>query len=77
MQRYTNTLYLNSFPNDPNLQKFQPFQKVIDVRTKRLQRRVWYFSPHNGLLADGQATGQSFKISGHDHQTFDGFLQVM
>ena len=65
-----------SLASPTDLQELQPVQEVVDVTAERFEWRVRGFLPHGGLATNHQTAGYSLQVAGHDHQTFDSFLDV-
>mmetsp|Transcript_43866 Transcript_43866/g.98300 ORF Transcript_43866/g.98300 Transcript_43866/m.98300 type:complete len:233 (+) Transcript_43866:211-909(+) len=61
----------------PFLEELETLNEVIDVATKRLQRRVRVFQPHGRGFAIKDLEERCLKISTHEQKALHGLLNVL
>ena len=58
------------------IEELESGQKVVNVAAQRLERGIRLLLPHGRYLSLHQAEIDLFQLGAHDHETFDGLLDV-
>lgn len=69
--------YFGDCSINPGLEELKALFEVLDIRTEWLQGRIADSLPHSRNLRVNQRPEGFFKLSGQEHLTLDGSLQVL